>query len=80
MCQKLIFADYKNDAFNFCHPWLFFKMIELTEIIRQRDDHKFTELLNRCRTASQTEEDIKCIQDKSVCLSQDDYLTNALSI
>lgn len=55
-------------------------MIELTEIIRERDDHKFTELLNRCRTASQTEEDVKCIQDKSVCLSQDDYLTNALYI
>ena len=61
--QKPIFADY-----NLCHPWHCFKMIELDEIMRQKGDLKFTELLNRCRTASQTEEDINCIQGKSVSL------------
>ena len=78
--QKPIFADYKNDALNLCHPWHCFKMIELDEIMRQKGDLKFTELLNRCRTASQTEDDIECIQCKSVSLSQDDYPINALHI
>ena len=78
--QKPIFADYKNDALHFCHPWHCFKMIELDEIMRQKGDLKFTELLNRCRTASQTEDDIECIQCKSVSLSQDDYPVNALHI
>ena len=48
-------------------------MIELDEIMRRKGDLKFTELLNRSRTASQTEDDIECIQCKSVSLSQDDY-------
>ena len=52
-------------TFIICHPWTLFKMIELTEIIRQKDDQPFTELLNRFRTASQTEEDIKVIQSKA---------------
>ena len=34
-----------------CHPWEVFKMIELTEIMRQKDHLKLTELLNRLRTA-----------------------------
>ena len=37
-------------------------MIELTKNTRQKDDQPFTELLNRFRTASQTEGDIQCIQ------------------
>ena len=52
MCQKPIFADYRNDVYNLCHPWHCFKMIELNEIMRQKGDLKFTELLNGCRTAS----------------------------
>lgn len=48
--RKLVFENYKNDAFNLCHPWHVFKMIELTEIMRQKDDQAFTELLNRFRT------------------------------
>lgn len=55
-------------------------MIELDEIMRRKGDLKFTELLNRARTASQTEDDIECIQCKSVSLSQDDYPINALHI
>ena len=62
------------------HGIVLIKMIELDEIMRQKGDLKFTELLNRCRTASQTEEDINCIQGKSVSLSEDDYPTNALHI
>ncbi|XP_068742020.1 uncharacterized protein [Montipora capricornis] len=63
--RKPVFANYKNDLFNLYHPWHLFTMIELVDIMRQKDDQPFAELLNRFRTASQTEEDIKCIQSRS---------------
>ena len=75
--QQPIFADYKNDAYNLWHSWHCFKKIELDEIMRQKGDVKFTELLNRCRTGSQTEDDMKCLQNRSVSLSQDNYPRNA---
>ena len=39
----------------------------------------FTDLLNRIRTALQSQDDIKCLQSKSVS-SDDNYPTNALQI
>ena len=50
--RKPVFEDYKNDALNLYHPWHVFKMIELTEIMRQKDDQPFIEQLNRFRTGS----------------------------
>ena len=55
------------------HSWLLFKMIELTKNMRQKDDQPFTELLNRFRTASQTEGDIQCIQSRLVHPENTDY-------
>ena len=57
-----------------------FKMIQLTEIMRQKDDQPFTELLNRFRTASQTEEDITLIQSKVICSTDVNYPSQALHI
>ena len=77
--EKPVFENYKNDGYNLCHPWHVFKMIELIEVMRQNDDKEFTDLLNRIRTASQSQDDIKCLQSKSVS-SDDNYPTNALHI
>lgn len=63
--RKLVFDEYKNNVYDLCHLWNLLKMKELTEIMRQKDDQPFTELLNRFRTASQTEEDDKVIQSKT---------------
>ena len=60
-----VFSNYKNDAFNLYHPWHVFKMTELKQIMRQRDDLAFTELLNRVCTASHTDNDIRCIHRPS---------------
>ena len=60
------FSSYKNEAFNLCRPWHVFKMVELTEIMRQRDDIAFTQLLNRLRTGLHTDDDIKCIQSRAI--------------
>ena len=78
--RKPIFSCFKNDAYHLCHPWEVFKVIELTEIMRQKDDLKFTELLNRLRKASQTEDDIKCIQSTSITPSGENSPLDALHI
>ena len=78
--SKPIFQKFKNDFYNLCHPWQVFTVIELTEIMRQKDDQHFTELLNRFRTASQTQDDINYINSKSVSPSTDIYPSDALHI
>ena len=78
--RRAVFENYKNDTFNLCHPWNAFKMIELTEIMRQKDDQPFTELLNRFRTGTQTEADIQCIQSRSITHPDSDYPHDALYI
>lgn len=78
--RKLVFQNYKNDTHNLYHPWQVFTMIELTEIMRQKDDQPFTELLNRIRTGTHTEEDVKCINSRSVSPSDDNYPSDALHI
>jgi hypothetical protein len=40
--RRLVFETYRNDAFNLCHPWHMFQMIELTEIMRRQHDLPFT--------------------------------------
>ena len=34
--KKAVFDSYKIESHNLCHPWSVFKMIELTEIMRQK--------------------------------------------
>ena len=69
----MVFEEYKNNVYNLCHFWLLFEMIESTKNVRQKDDQPFTELLNRFRTASQTEGDIQCSQSRLVHHEDTDY-------
>ena len=78
--RKPIFEKFKNDAYNLYHPWQVFKMIELTEIMRQKDDQQFVDLLNRFRTASQTEGDLNCINSRSIIPLTKHYPLDALHI
>jgi hypothetical protein len=48
--------------------------------MRQRNDQLFIELLNRVRTATQTEDDIKMIQSRSISPDDPNYPSNALHI
>ena len=78
--RKPIFEKFKNDSYNLCHPWQVFTMMELTDIMRQKNDRQFAELLNRFRTASQTEEDLNCINSRQILPSTNSYPLNALHI
>ena len=56
-------------------------MIDLIDIMRQKEDQPFAELLNRFHTGTQTEEDIKCIQSREIHLSEDNsYASDTLHI
>ncbi len=74
------FSNYKNNALNLYHPWHVFKMVELTQIMRQKDDLAFTQLLNRVRTASHTDDDVKCIQSRVISANDESYPSDALHI
>ena len=78
--KKTVFANFKKDVFNLYHPWHLFTMIELVDIIRQKDDQPFAEILNRFRTASESEDDIRCIQSRAINQSHDSYPSDVLHI
>ena len=50
------------------------------EIMRQKDDQQFTELLNRFRPGSQTEHDINCVNSRSISPLDDNHPSDALHI
>ncbi|KAL9977715.1 hypothetical protein ACROYT_G015152 [Oculina patagonica] len=79
--QKPIFCPYTNDIYNLSHPWHEFKMVELDEIMRQKDDQPFIELLNRFRLAKHTQADICTIQSRAVDLNdKNSYPANELHV
>ena len=51
-----------------------FKMFELTEIMRQKDDIVFAELLNRVREGNQTQEDIDLLRTRSIKSTDAKYI------
>ena len=78
--RKPVFSEYKTKTRNLYHPWQVFTMIELTEIMRQKDDQHFAELLNRFRTGSQTDKDVNCINSRLISPSADNYPVDALHV
>ena len=57
-----------------------FKMLELTEIMRQRGDTRFVELLCRVRTGECTEADIDLLKTRVIALESPNYPTQALHV
>ena len=57
-----------------------FEMIELDEIMRQRGDSAFVELLCRVRTASCTSEDIAVLESRVISSDSPDYPHQALHV
>ena len=57
-----------------------FQMVELAEIMRQRGDLLFCELLCRVRTASCTPADIATLKSRQITTDDPDYPTHALHV
>ena len=56
------------------------EMIELTEVMRQRGDSAFTELLCRVRTNSCTSEDLETLKSREIAPDIANYPTQALHV
>ena len=57
-----------------------FKLFELTQVVRQKDDSIFTSLLNRLRIGECTEEDLKLLKSREITSTQKDYSHNILHV
>ena len=57
-----------------------FEMIELTEIMRQRGDNTFAEMLCRVRTANCTPADIEMLKSREITTDIRDYPNDALHV
>ena len=57
-----------------------FMLHELTEIMRQKEDTDFAELLNRVRIGQCTEEDIDTLQSREISPDDPDYPDDALHV
>src|SRR5260221_4578276 len=63
--SKMIFDDMKNMSCMGVHIWTdLFTCVELNEIMRQKDDISFAELLNRIRIGRPSEEDIEILKTR----------------
>ena len=76
---QFIFEDYsKNYETLATNLWTeHFKIYTLTEIMRQKDDKKFAQLLNRLRTGNHTKNDIKTLKNTKI---HNKHLQNKKSI
>ena len=84
VAQPHVFAEV-GDAYAQLHKsgslWIDeFKMIELDEIMRQRDDSQFAQFLCRMRTATCTDEDIKVLESRIITDNHPGYPHDALHV
>ena len=59
-----VYADYQNDWQNFESLWKLFKMFELTEVMQQRGDGEFIDLLNNVCTGDTQPCDIRLLESR----------------
>ena len=78
--RKPIFCNFNNELKNLNHPWRLFQMIELTQIMRQVGDNKFTQLLNRCRRGGINIDDEETLKQRVVSCTDASYPEDALHI
>ena len=76
---QFVFEDYRNNYGPLAtNLWTeHFKIYELTEIMRQKDDKKFAQLLNRLRIGAHTKNDIKILKSTK---TKNKHLKNKNSI
>ena len=74
-----VFAPFKNDCFNICHP-MERVSDELDQIMRQQGDNSFTKVLNRIRVGSLDDEEFKILSARVVTKTDIDYPCTAMHI
>ena len=81
VCRNFVF-DHPNDSYaQLADPlWYQFQLAELSQIMRQKDDAKFAELLNHVRTATCSEQDLATLKSREIKENSLNYPTNSLHV
>ena len=77
---KPVYATYKNTWQNFESLWKHFKIFELTEVMRQREDSQLIDLLNQVRVADIKPTDKELLESRVIQPLNDQYPHDALHI
>lgn len=81
VAQKPVFSCPSDEmAAIYGSLWQHFQIAELHEIQRQKNDSTFALLLNRIRSGTHTDEDIKVLQQRAINESYEDYPKDATHI
>ena len=75
---KAIYDKPNHPTMQMFNLWEQFKLYELTEPVRQQQDIKFAQLLNRIRVGEHTEEDVEVLKARELTDSQDTVFTKDL--
>ncbi|XP_057292675.1 uncharacterized protein LOC130621409 [Hydractinia symbiolongicarpus] len=75
-----IYADYKDVLLNLSHCWKYFKIAELTEVMRQRGDQCLIELLNNIRVENLETQHEDLLKSKFIFQNDPNYPKDAIHI
>ena len=79
--QNYVFGETKDKMANICgNGWDFFKLFELHEITRQKNDKPFAELLNRIREGNMIDEDVNILKSRQITTKEIDNLQDVLHV
>ena len=75
-----MFSEFKDEMLNISHCWRYFKIAELSEVMRQRGDPTFIDLLNNIRIGSISDTDIELLQSREKTRDDPAYPADAVHI
>ena len=78
--QRAVYAEYNHAWLNISPLWRLFEMAELHEVMRQRGDVTFIDLLNRVRIAEVNTDDENILKSKFVIEDNAHYPQKAIHI
>ena len=78
--QKPVYAEFNDPMLNIDHCWRYFKIAELTEVMRQRGDQTLIALLNNIRQGILTDEDRQILESRFIAPENPNYPFEAVHI
>ena len=78
--QRSIYAEYKDAMLNIFPLWRLFKIAELTEIMRQKGDTTFIDLLNKVRVGNMDAHAEELLRSRFISETDVNYPVNAMHI
>ena len=78
--QRPIYSDYKDTLLNISPLWCLFRIAELTEVMRQKGDPVFIDLLNKVHIGNVDADVQQILHSRFIFKNDPNYPTNAMHI